>query len=181
MTILNELQINQRKTVVEFRSGLSTIYMAKVLEARGGSLTSIEHDPGWAEIVRQWIAHSRLEPVARIVVAPLAPCHYSLDNNPWYDQAKVAEAIAHLAIDCVLVDGPPAHTPGRSRARYPAFEAVEGRLSDRYVIFLDDIGRGGEQEILARWSARAGISFEMMPARGGIARGVKGAAYYSAI
>jgi len=182
MSILNELQINHRNTVVEFGSGLSTIYMAKVLKQRGGYVTSIEHDSGWAALVQEWINRSGLEQVARIVVAPLASCPSALEGNQWYDQNIVAKAIASLEIDCVLVDGPPAYAPGAQLARYPAFEAVKSHLgTERHVIFLDDIGRPGEQAIVKRWSAQSGLTFEMMPARGGIARAVKGPAYHSAI
>jgi predicted O-methyltransferase YrrM len=176
-TILNDLQINQRKTVVEFGSGLSTVYIAKVLEAVGGTITSIENDADWAALVNQWIARSNLGHVARIVVAPLGACAVALDGNHWYNQTTVNEAVANLTIDCVLVDGPPAYTADKARARYPALPVILDRLAPDCAVYLDDIRRAGEQDILKMWSALSGIEFHMFPAKGGIACGVRGHAF----
>lgn len=179
--LLNDVQINNRKRIVEFGAGISTVYLAKILDETDGHLISIESDAAWAAVVNGWLDRCSLRGNVEIVVAPLGPCDYAVEGTSWYDFRIVDEAISGGSIDCVLVDGPPAYAPGQDLARYPAIHAVEKYLAEDSVIFLDDIRRKGEQEVLVRWEARTGIKFERYHGRGGVARGIKGRAYYSAI
>jgi hypothetical protein len=71
----------------------------------------------------------------------------------------------------LIVDGPPAHEPGRSGARYPALPWFFEHLASDYTVILDDIRRRGELEIIARWEAEFDIQFERRFAAGiGVAK-----------
>jgi hypothetical protein len=180
-TILNEIEVNKRKTVVEFGSGISTLYIAKILSRIGGHIVSIENNAEWADLVRGWLAEAGLAGTATLIVAPLGSCSYSLKGLEWYDEKAVLAGISGLKIDCVLVDGPTAYERGTELARYPALLAIEEQLNDSFVVFLDDINRAGEQEVLKKWSDHFGIEFHSHLGRGGIAQGVRGPSFYSAM
>jgi predicted O-methyltransferase YrrM len=178
-SVLNEVEINERRTVVEFGSGVSTLYISKTLARVGGKMISVDDNSEWQRIVRTWVEVAGTGPQVTFVHAPLKPCALSLNGLEWYDQSILNDALANLSIDLALVDGPTAYEGGKGLARYPALPFIAGLLSEDCAIFLDDICRSGEQSILKKWSKDFGIAFEKHWARGGIARGVRGRAFYS--
>ncbi|MER8423312.1 class I SAM-dependent methyltransferase [Mesorhizobium sp. M1403] len=177
--VLNEIEINSRKTIVEFGSGISTIYIAKVLSRVGGRIVSFESDVEWATFVEDRLSALNLSEFVSVVRAPLGPSKLSRNNLNWYDQGIVASALEDLSIDCVLIDGPPAYEVGYEMARYPALPALKEHLAQDYVVFLDDIHRAGEQKILQLWSDQFGIKFLRYFSKGNISRGVHGTAHFT--
>jgi len=140
--------------VVECGAGVSTVVLARLLAGQGaGRLTALEHDAGWAERVGEMLVREELTGTARVVLAPLGA-------EGWY----AAEGVAQLpeAIDLLIVDGPPADRPELARARQPALAALEARLAPGALVALDDIGRPGEQEVLARWEAETQWRFDRL-------------------
>ncbi len=165
VVVLNEIALAGRTTILELGSGISTIVIARLLAERGGTLTSFEHDPRWADTVRSQLELEGLSAVATVEDAPLGPHAHSLDGAPWYP----LEAVAALpgTIDLLLVDGPPGYGEGMAMSRYPALPALAGRLARAAIVILDDADRDSEQEIVARWSAEVtGWSFGVDPATG---------------
>lgn len=161
MTLLNEVLINRRNTVVEFGCGVSTLYLAKVLFEQGGRLVSFEDNADWAAQVRSLVIREGLSGTATIIDAPLGRSQLARGNLQWYDEAIVNSAIDGLEIDLALVDGPTAFDPGMGLARYPAFPAIASRLAERCAVVLDDISRPGEQEIVAGWRRLPGFDLQM--------------------
>lgn len=140
--------------VVECGAGVSTIVLARLLAERGaGHIAALEHDAGWADVVGRQIAAESLGAVARVIHAPL--------EDGWYAEAGVAALPG--AIDLLIVDGPPADTAALALARRPALDRLASRLGPDAVVVLDDIGRDGEQAVLARWESTTDWSFERMP------------------
>lgn len=139
--------------VVECGAGVSTIVLARLLAERGtGGLTVLEHDPAWAERVAEFLAREELSGVARVVLAPL--------ESGWY----AAEGVARLpdVIDVLIVDGPPADRPEIAEARRPALMTLESRLAAGACVVLDDIGRAGEQRVLADWERETAWRFDRL-------------------
>ena len=89
--LLNEIAVNDRRTVVEFGAGISTVYLAKILSARGGTLLSIEDNAEWAKIVNLMLVSEGLEGSVQLVVAPLKRCSVALNELEWYDEVLVQE------------------------------------------------------------------------------------------
>lgn len=140
--------------LVECGSGVSTVVLARLLAQRGtGRLTALEHDPGWAARVEELLDAEGLGDVARVVLAPL-------DADGWYDAAGVAQL--PQAIDLLVVDGPPADRAEIAQARHPALAAVGPRLAADALVILDDIGRAGEQQVLARWENETDWAFDRL-------------------
>jgi len=150
VTVLNEIVFAQRETIVELGSGVSTVVIGRLLAERGGTLTSLEHDPDWAAMVRSQLEREGLEATVELLVAPLEPHTDTWDGAPWYSAESVQTL--PLGIDLLLVDGPPGNGEGMAHSRYPALAALSSRLAPEALVILDDADREPEQEIVERWS-----------------------------
>ena len=150
VTVLNEIALASRRTVVELGSGISTIVIGRLMAERGGKVVAVEHDPEWAGWVRSQIDLERLSASTEVIVSPLEPHPASWDGAPWYSRRSVA--LLPESVDLLLVDGPPGYGDGRAHSRYPAMAALASRLSAQAIVILDDADREAEREIVARWS-----------------------------
>lgn len=134
--------------VVECSSGTSTLVLARCMQLNGhGKVYSLEHEPHFARQTRRQLAHHGLSDWAEVLDAPLRPHVYADGDWPWYAEEVLP---AGLAIDLLVIDGPPQAT--HALARYPAGPALFARLAGGASVFLDDAGRADEQVILLRWS-----------------------------
>ena len=171
--LLNDIKVNRRRTIVEFGSGVSTMFMAELIKDTGDQrLLSFEHDEGWSASINSWLDQRGLAGVARCVHAPLRPCPgYDL---PWYDVEVVRSALAERRVDCLLCDGPPAYASGTAMARLPAVPIVRDFLAGEFSIVLDDIQRHHERRIARAWQRLLGVPFRNFFLRGGFALAIKG-------
>ena len=150
VTALNEIVLAGRETVVELGSGISTVVIGRLLAERGGALTSLEHDPDWAAIVRSQLEREGLGAIVEVSVAPLEPHPQTWDGAPWY--SATALHLLPFDIDLLLIDGPPGEGDGMAHSRYPALPALASRLAPGALVVLDDADREPEREIVERWS-----------------------------
>jgi predicted O-methyltransferase YrrM len=149
LAILTDIEINERKALVECGSGNSTVYSARLLRVRGeGHLTSIDNDPDWAALTRRLLEREGLSEWATVVDAPLV--------NGWYDKTKIP-AIAD--VDLLVVDGPPAFRADIRRAREEALDHFAGQMTLNSTVILDDARRKGEQIVMEQWTDRHGRKF----------------------
>lgn len=150
VAVLSEVIVFERREVLECGSGSTTILLARLLAQRGdgGRITALEHDPGWAALIERQLRREGLAEIASVRCAPLA-------EDGWY-----ADADGPGAVDLLLVDGPPAHEPGRGEARLPALPRVWPRLAASASVVLDDVDRAGEQAVLERWERDHPLRFE---------------------
>ncbi len=171
--LLNDIKVNQRRTIVEFGSGVSTMFMAELIkDSDDRRLLSFEHDEGWSASVNDWLDRRGLAGAARCVHAPLRPCAgYDL---PWYDVEVVRRALGERAVDCLLCDGPPAYASGSGMARLPAVPIVREFLAGEFSIILDDIQRHHERRVARAWQRLLGVPFQHVFLRGGFALAIKG-------
>ena len=143
--------------VVELGAGEGTLPLARGVAELGGRLTSVEHDPAWVKRVAGDLRDDGLAGNARVIYAPLQPHSLAEPGLDWYAQ----DALLHLPerIDLLLVDGPPAGSPGAELIRAPALEALAGRLAPAAVVVLDDVHRPGERAIIERWEKSTEFRF----------------------
>ena len=123
--------------------------LGRLLAERGGTVTSVEHDPVWASLVRDQLEREGLERLVQLLVAPLEAHSASWSGAPWYSDGSIASLPG--AIDLLLVDGPPGHGDGMAHSRFPALPALASRLCTHAVVMLDDADREPEGEIIERW------------------------------
>jgi len=165
LAVLNEVAFAEPALVVECGAGVSTLFVARLLRQRGrGRLVTVEHDAGWADWIARTLRAEGLDGLARVVHAPLA-------GDGWYARAPVEAALGDERVGVLLVDGPPAHEPGRELARAPALPFFLPRLEPHAAVVLDDLWRPGEREVLARWEAESDLVFDVRAERGHVAVG----------
>src|SRR5262249_5978203 len=144
----------------ELGCGISTLYVAALLRQRGGQLISFEHDERWAAIITSQLEHNHLSSAAVVVHAPLTDNSHALDNCQWYKVDAIQSALRGKRIDGLIVDGPPASGKSRAFSRFPAVPVLNEFFSDSYFVYLDDINRHAEAEILKRWAAQLSLISE---------------------
>jgi hypothetical protein len=180
--IINDIIINERKNVIEFGSGISTIYIASILkELGGGSFYSVEHDESWINIVLSILKKEGLENYVNIIHAPLESSRFSINNLKWYSENCLMKILeCPESIDCVIIDGPMAYTKELSLSRYPAlpFLVENNMLSQNCIVILDDGQRWGEKRVIKRWEKTYDFSFKQMPMLN-IAFSVRGKYFHS--
>lgn len=159
--VLNDVVINNRKKVIEFGGGISTLYLAKLAQTSKSNLTitTIDHDKDWIEMLEKILIKEDLLSFVNLIHAPLNDCKISLNNNEWYDTATITKNISDLKFDMVLVDGPLAYKKGFQTSRYPALPFIFKYLNDNNSVFLDDTNRKGEKKIITLWESKFDRNF----------------------
>jgi predicted O-methyltransferase YrrM len=173
VSILNDIVINRRSFIVECGSGISTLYIGRLLQQKGGHLVTIDHDAHWSVLLRDILKEEGLENTVTVIHAPMCDSAHSLEGNQWYDETAISSVLNGQVIDLLLVDGPLAYKPEIRLARYPAVPFFASQLSENATIVLDDIHRKGEREIVKRWNREFGFTFEVRRRNGGIAIGTR--------
>lgn len=179
VVVLNEIVVNRRRSIVELGGGVSTFYIGRLLQQRGGHLWTVEHGVEWADRLEQQLVAEGLGDVVTVVRSPLAqiPKGWLDEEATWYDGDKINEQIAGQSVDLLIVDGPPAYQPGKRHSRYPAAHFFSPMLADDYAIIVDDIDRVGEQDVIEAWEREFGLTFERRTVDGGVGIGRPGVAF----
>lgn len=165
---------NDYDLILEFGSGITTLYTAKTLaalarrdaERKLACTVSFDHQEQFAQQTHSLLTHEGLDAFAEVVCAPLHD--YTAPSGTVYPYYSCEERLAALSGKyksassriLVTVDGPPGATG--KHARYPAFPLVMQHFAPAKIDFLlDDYCRGDETELAGMWQAAcaaAGIS-----------------------
>lgn len=153
--ILNDIVVNDRKSIIEFGSGVSTLYIAKLIKSNiiQASFFSVESDVQWADKITKQLELLDLTSYVTIIIAPIKAVDHSLalgEQKVWYDTNILNEHLKTIqSIDLVLVDGPfGGLTPN---SRFSAVPYLKDKLAETYAVFLDDVDREDERNILKNW------------------------------
>lgn len=168
--ILNEILLNNKKQIVEFGSGISTIIIARFIQINNLDINflSIDNNSQWSRFIKKEMCRYGCEKFVNLEVGEIAeltqPYDEEYNSKSWYNLTKVKKSIGNLQkeIDLVIVDGP--STGFSEYARYPTIPIIKDYLSSNVTIFLDDTRRSGEKEILTKWNTllNGEIQFEKM-------------------
>lgn len=162
--IVNEVIINNRTHVVEFGSGVSTLFVASTLRAIGSKskLISIEHDPAWIKTLQRMIKSEKLDEFICVVHAPLKVSKYSIGELRWYCEKSIFDNVENCRFDMAVIDGPLAYTKDLELSRYPAlpFLVENCFFQDDHMVVLDDGHRAGEKKIIKIWENKYGYRFK---------------------
>ncbi|PHQ28661.1 O-methyltransferase [Leeuwenhoekiella nanhaiensis] len=152
---LNIIAITKPKAVIEFGSGATTIYIAKLIsmENRYVQFYSVESDELWMSQIKELLIQQNLEKYVKFIHAPIVQIESNIafqNQKKWYDPKiirKKIESVDHF--DFVIVDGPwGATTP---YARYSAFPVLKDLTSTSTKWLLDDTDRPEEMQIAEMW------------------------------
>ena len=150
--IVDHIEINRPRLVVEFGTGASTLVIARAMQrAGGGTLISFEQHGDFVDATRKWLADYGLH--ADLRTAPLAP---SPDGWPglWYDHGALPEGI-----ELMVIDGPPWSVHPLTRG---AAISLFDQVAPGGTIMLDDAARPGERLVARRWrKLRPDFTFEL--------------------
>ena len=144
--------------VFEFGSGASTLWLAR----RAGAVVSVEHDSGFAEVVRGLLAREP-ECAARVElhVVPAEPLQSGVGavtsaRAPGLDFRRYRDTIKEVGgeFDVIVIDG---------RAREACLEAAVDHLADGGVIVYDDSYRGRYRRAIDASGLRAGHQVGLVP------------------
>jgi predicted O-methyltransferase YrrM len=146
--LVQHAQKTQPTTIVECGSGVSTLVLSRYLSKIGrGHVLSLEHNRAFAQQTRDNLEHAGLGDWATVIDAELVPYRFGGEEYLWYSTKGLP---MNLAIDLLLIDGPPSDTC--RNARYPAGPVLFKFLSARGVVLLDDAGREEERQTLSLWA-----------------------------
>lgn len=161
--ILNDIIINNRKSIVEFGSGISTLAIANLskINRLNYNFVSVEDNIDWFNSMQTYLSKNSLEKFVNLVYAPLEETNLSPENIPWYSTKSLNEQISHDSrFSLVIVDGPGAWKPEIELSRYPALPYLANSLEDSFSVYLDDTDRKGEKKVLSLWQKEFGMKFE---------------------
>ena len=135
-------------TVLELGSGVSTVWISRALQARGGgTVVSLEHAQEFLEGTAATLREDGAPEFARLVLAPLQPTVVGDEEYDWYDLSNIADL---SDVDFLVVDGP-LGKDGKL-TRLPALPMLMSKLRPGAVVVLDDTIRHEERQIVARWT-----------------------------
>ncbi|WP_047547855.1 class I SAM-dependent methyltransferase [Psychroserpens sp. Hel_I_66] len=153
--VLNDIVLNDRKNIIEFGSGASTFYIAKLLKTNSiqASFFSVESNFEWANKINKQLDTLGLAKYVTVIYAPIQSIERSLalgEQEVWYDTTVLNEHLKMMnEVDLVLIDGPfGGLTPN---ARFSPIPYIKDRLAKSYSIFLDDVDREDEKHITQEW------------------------------
>lgn len=164
LTICNDILINDRRAIIEFGSGISTLAIASLIHRRNLTcrFVSIDGNDAWQSIIRRSLHDAGTAQAVQLIHSPVVPHRLSLAGNTWYDLDPSHPSIASVKFDCVVVDGPEACNERIALARYPALPFLRDHLdAERLFVLLDDAERAGEREIRRRWHAEMGLDLRI--------------------
>lgn len=179
--ILNEIFINDRRSIIEFGSGISTLYLAWAAKETNARVLSIEENDGWSKRVQDLLEQNQLDSFCDLHSVQRRDVEMHGYESHWYDVDRVEEIVGKAIFDLVIVDGPTAFQKGQENARRPAVDVLRANLAENYAIFLDDATRAGEKQILEAWEASLGLKALLEPVAGGHAFLGSGHRYYSGL
>jgi len=163
-TLCNDLLFNNRKAIIEFGSGISTLILAYLIKSKSLECTfiSVEHNKAWIDLLEQQLKSIGAEKHVQFLYAPVGPHPLALDNNVWYQMDNHLSVLQQHSFDCVIIDGPEAHQHDIRRARYPSMPFIQPFLNkDRCFLMLDDAFREGEKDIRQRWKNDFELDFSI--------------------
>ena len=143
--ICNEVIINQRESIVEFGSGLSTILLARLAKSLSidFNILSIDENQDWINIIQKVLKKDNTESFVKLVHSPLV--------DDWYNKDIVSRVVHKKNFDMLIIDGPTAGDKSK-KTRYEALSVTYQNLSTQCMILLDDLERVSEKRILDQWS-----------------------------
>lgn len=129
--VLNDIVINNRKSIVELGSGISTLVIAKLLKTNGIEATfhSLEEDESWATYLTACLSKEQL---ATYCTVHHVPVRTNIDHVLWYDHSDIDVIKKKSALSTVYLLTAPLPTPKVSNS----FARGLSICSIRYLITM---------------------------------------------
>lgn len=133
-------------TILECSSGLTTLILARCCQLNNhGHVYSLENGEEYVAKTRESLSQYNLDEYATVIHAPLIKTTANAKDFMWYS----VEEVPDVAIDMLVIDGPPGFI--QQHSRYAAIPMLYRMLANQCRVFLDDAGREDEKEIVKLW------------------------------
>ncbi|MCI5196632.1 MAG: hypothetical protein D3919_10485 [Candidatus Electrothrix sp. AW5] len=181
--ILNDIIVNKKKNIIEFGSGISTIYIASLIRNIDIDnkiiFYSVDHNENWINILKNILSKLNLSGNVKFVCASLEGTNLALENTDWYSEKILNKQKFKGDFDLILIDGPLAYTKELELSRYPAIPYLHNNrlISNNVSIYFDDIDRAGEEKIVKILEEKYGYKFIRNYLEGSIAISFNGTAF----
>lgn len=146
--LANDIVVNNRNSVLEFGSGISTIIIARLIKMNNLNCTIITVDESaeWQEIIKKILKDENLLHHVNFVCAPTVK---SVDRELSfeYNNSTLFKAIGEIKFDLVLVDGPSAWQKTNTRSRASNLKFFKNNMTENFTLFIDNSDRPGETEL----------------------------------
>ena len=156
--LANDVVVNNRKSVLEFGSGISTILIARLfkLNTIQGTITSIDESAEWQNIIKSILAQEELLNYVHFIHAPMDKS--ANENQSFeYNNSIVLAEINEKKFDLVLVDGPSAWQNTNIMSRSSNSKFILKNLAENYTIFIDNSDRPGETALTQKLASELKI------------------------
>ncbi len=181
VSVVNDIILNKRRLVLELGTGISTLFVAKVLEDLGeGCLITIDHDKTWQKMCINLMNTNSIKPPNFLPITAELSYLYKVDNQEveYYSMSEIEDTLNGSQIDMLIIDGPPAYSVGKELSRVPAAELFLPYMSDQSSVFVDDSTRAGEIKLIDKFEKLGGYSFQHKP-NSSLAIGFRGGNNYN--
>lgn len=147
LTLSNIINTKKPKYILEFGSGLSTVFISKMIHERNlnTSLISIDNSKEWQNIVNEWILENDKKTTLYDVDCVNQACYnYSIE---WYNKLILKQILSgyNQKFDLIIVDAPVSKS---SLNRLGVSFVLEEFLADDGIVFIDDAHRENEIEMM---------------------------------
>ena len=174
--VLNDILINKRSKIIEFGSGNSTIFIAKLIKVYDLDIIffSVDSDQKWINKVKKQLKKENCIDKVCFIEAEIKDVSSNLafrNQKKWYDTKSLLNSLPKdLLFDLVLVDAPWGGTT--SYSRFSAIPFLKDSLDEAFSIYLDDIHRNEELEIAKEWSNILGLEYNVLDSASVFTKGV---------
>jgi hypothetical protein len=146
--VLNYISTYQPKVIAEFGTGISTLYISRLIEQNNLSsqLYSVDHDSQWLQKVKTMQQQAGIRST-HFVEAPLQNGYaFKGQAIQWYDTDVVDKHIPRSEVEFLLIDAPPYQFPYARAGALLHYAAELEKGQANYC--MDDAHRPAEQTIL---------------------------------
>jgi hypothetical protein len=147
----NDMVVNQRKAVLEFGSGISTIIAARLIKLNNldCTITTVDESEAWQDIIKNILKQENLLDYVQFICAPTVQSS-DIENSYEYDSQIVMDGFGGKKFDLVLVDGPSAWQKTNIMSRASNIKFIKNNIDTNFTIFVDNSDRQGEIELTNR-------------------------------
>jgi predicted O-methyltransferase YrrM len=147
--ITNDIVINNKKSILEFGAGISTIIIARLIKLNSldSTIVTIDESAEWILIVKKLLKDEGLENVVTFIHAPTVKS-IEMDRSFEYEGSIVTKELAIKKFDLVLIDGPIGWSSKKRYSRVSNIKYFINNLEDNFTIFVDDANRKGERYLV---------------------------------
>lgn len=149
--IINDLIVNKRVNILEFGMGNSSVYIAQAIKRLklDSKLFSVDANVEWIDIFKTQLIELELEQYCNIFYAPIERNNIGL----WYSEDSLKKLLPEEhKFDVIIIDGPPGSVS--KNVRQNGLDYIFSRISNDFIIFIDDTLRADESQIIALISQR---------------------------